>query len=57
MKTVVNPLGDKEYDLDDGIYIQGYDDLEMDEWVTPATVHAWIKDAVKDRTQKDIIEK
>ncbi len=57
MKTVVNPLGDKEYDLDDGIYIQGYDDLEMDEWVTPATVHAWIKDAVKDRTQKDIIDK
>lgn len=57
MKTVTNPLGDKEYDLDDGIYIQGYEETEIDDWVAPSTVHTWIKDAVKDRTSIDVIDK
>lgn len=57
MKTVVNPLGDKEYDLDDGVYIQGYEDIAMEDWVSPSTVHSWIKDAVKDRTKIDVINK
>lgn len=57
MKTVVNPMGSKEYDLDDGVYIQGYENQDMEEWVTPSTVHTWIKDAVKDRTQKNAIDK
>ncbi len=57
MKTVVNPLGDKEYDLDDGVYIQGYEDQDMDDWVSATTVHSWIKDAVHDRTQIDTIDK
>lgn len=57
MKTVVNPLGDKEYDLDDGVYIQGYEDITMEDWVSPSTVHSWIKDAVKDRTKMDVINK
>lgn len=57
MKTVENPLNGKEYDLDDGVYIQGYEDKEMDEWVTPSTVHSWVRDAVKDRTKQDVIDK
>lgn len=51
MKTLVNPLDGSEYDLDDGIYLQGYDDVDDDDWPTPATVHSWVKDAVKDRTK------
>ncbi len=57
MKTVVNPLGDKEYDLDDGVYIQGYEEQDIDNWVSTSTAHSWIKDAVNDRTQKDVIDK
>lgn len=29
MKTTINPLDDKEYDLDDGIYLNGYSDKEF----------------------------
>lgn len=57
MKTVVNPLAEKEYDIDDGVYLQGYDNTEIDEWITPSTAHNWIKDAVKDRTSIDVINK
>lgn len=57
MKTVVNPLGDKEYDLDDGVYIQGYEELDIEEWVSPSTVHSWIREAVKDRTKIEVIDK
>lgn len=57
MKTVVNPLNDKEYDLDDGVYIQGYEDQNIDDWVSTTTVHSWIKDAINDRIQTDPIDK
>lgn len=57
MKTLVNPLDGSDYDLDDGVYIQGYEDKEMEDWITPATAHSWVKDAVNDRTQQDVIDK
>lgn len=57
MKTLINPIDGKEYDLDDGIYLQGYENVEMDSWPSPTTVHSWIKDAVKDRVKKDPIDK
>mgnify|MGYP000192326980 CR=1 FL=1 len=57
MKTVVNPLDDKEYDLDDGVYIQGYEAQDMDDWISSTTAHSWIKDAVNDRTQIQTIDK
>ena len=57
MKTVENPINGKEYDLDDGVYIQGYEDKELDDWPSPSTVHTWVKDAVKDRTKQDVIDK
>lgn len=57
MKTVINPIDNGEYDLDDGIYLQGYDSYEKNEWPTTSTVHSWVKDAVKDRTKKSPIDK
>lgn len=49
MGTIVKPI-DGEYDLDYGVYLQGYSDDE-DEWSAPATVHNWIIDAVKNHTK------
>lgn len=51
MKTVINQLDDGEYDLDDGVYIQGY--AEQSNWPSPATVHKWVKGAVEDRTKEN----
>ena len=50
MKTVINTIGDNEYDLDDGVYIQGYDDVELEDWPVASTVHKWVKDAVSERS-------
>ena len=50
MKTTVNPLDDNEYDIDYGVYLQGYSDKKECEWVSTATVHNWIKDAVDGHT-------
>lgn len=57
MKTLINPINGKDYDIDDGIYINGYEDSEMDEWPATSTVHSWIKKAVEDRTIADAIDK
>lgn len=57
MKTVVNPLNGKEYDLDDGVYIQGYEDSEIEDWPSPSTVHNWVKNAIENRTKQDVIDK
>lgn len=57
MKTTINPLGDKEYDLDDGIYLNGYSDKESSEWPSTTTVHSWIKDAVDGHTLEAPIDK
>lgn len=57
MKTVINTIGDNEYDLDDGVYIQGYDDVELEDWPVASTVHKWVKDAVSERTKKILLIK
>ena len=57
MRTVVNPIDNGEYDLDDGIYLQGYEDVDQTDWPSPSTAHKWIKDAVSDRTSKNPIDK
>lgn len=49
MKTTVNPI-DGEYDIDDGVYLQGYSDKDIEEWPTTSTVHRWIKEAVDGHT-------
>lgn len=57
MKTTVNPIGDKEYDVDDGVYIQGYSDKDIREWPSTTTVHTWVKDAVQGYTSTNPIDK
>ena len=57
MKTLINPLNGNDYDLDDGIYLQGYDDREQDEWISTATAHRWVKRAVDNRTKQDVVDK
>lgn len=50
MRTGINPL-DGEYDIDDGVYLQG---LGTDEslWPTPETVHGWIVAATEGFTNE-----
>lgn len=50
MRSTVNPLANKEYDIDDGIYLQGYSDKEQTEWPSTTSVHNWIKNAVDGHT-------
>ena len=57
MKTLLNPIGGNEYDIDDGIYISGYGNEDISKWPSPVTVHAWIKKAVEDRTYAGAIDK
>lgn len=57
MKTTVNPINDGEYDLDDGVYLDGYSDKDTSEWPATSTVHSWIKSAVTGHTQEDPIDK
>lgn len=56
MKTTINPLGENDYDMDDGVYLNGYSS-DQDTWPAPSTVHRWIKDATDDRTEQDSIDK
>lgn len=56
MNTVINPLPGDEYDLDDGVYLQGYSN-DMDSWPSASTVHSWIKKATDDRTSVDSTDK
>lgn len=51
MKTLINPLFGEDYDIDDGIYIHGYENQDISKWPQPSTVHSWIKSAVEDRTK------
>lgn len=54
-KTTVNPICG-EYDVDDGVYLQGLDDDFQDK-LEPKTVHEWIADAVKEATKNDTVDK
>ena len=55
METIINPI-DGEYDLDYGVYLQGYSDKENN-WPAPDTVHNWIVEAVESHTQTPPINK
>lgn len=55
MKTTVNPISD-DYDLDDGVYLQGYSNDE-NEWPTTTSVHNWVKTATDERTSVDSTDK
>ena len=57
MKTAVNPIGDEEYDLDDGVYLQGYSNADEEDWPEPADTHKWVIDAVDGHTSSDSEDK
>lgn len=56
MKTIINPLPGKKYDIDDGIYLKNLDLVRI-KWPTPQTVHNWIYEAVEGHTEKKPIDK
>ncbi len=55
MKTTVNPIFD-DYDLDDGVYLQGYSNNE-NEWPSAISVHNWVKTATDERTSLESTDK
>lgn len=57
MKTIVNPLGNDDYDIDDGVYLNGFSDKSKDEWPSSSTIHNWIKNAVDGHTSIDPVDK
>ncbi|WP_026886839.1 CBASS cGAMP synthase [Clostridium beijerinckii] len=56
MKTTVIPKEGEEYDLDNGIYIQGYSD-DISKWPTTQTIHNWIYDGVDGHTDTPPVDK
>lgn len=57
MKTTIKSLPGSEYDLDDGVYLQGYDGQQMSQWPTTNQVHSWVKNAVTNHTASDTVDK
>ena len=57
MKTTVNPVGDSDYDIDDGVYLSGYSDADSSEWPATTTVHDWVKNAVDGQTKEAPVNK
>ena len=57
MHTAVNPIGDGEYDIDDGIYLKKYEDTPKSDWPKPATAHQWVKEALASQTTSDPVDK
>lgn len=54
MRTTVNPINGNEYDIDDGVYLQGYCDESTDDYPAVSTVHSWVKSAVEGHTNKTV---
>lgn len=57
MKTTVNPVGSSDYDIDDGVYLSGYSDVDCSEWPATSTVHTWVKNAVDGQTKESPVNK
>lgn len=55
MRTMVNPLSE-DYDIDDGVNLRNLPKEKVN-WPKTETVHEWIKEAVKDKTITDPIDK
>lgn len=57
MHTVVNPIDGDEFDIDDGLYLDGYEDSNKSTWPGCETAHNWVVSAVSDRTNTPPINK
>ncbi|WP_288394583.1 CBASS cGAMP synthase [uncultured Vagococcus sp.] len=55
MHTAILPLEDEDFDLDNGVYLNGYND-DQSTWPSVSTVHNLIKNAVEGHT-KEVIDK
>lgn len=55
--TALNPLPDKEVDIDDGLYLSHVDKNDQNTWPTPKEAHTLICDALKDHTQNGCEDK
>lgn len=51
MKTTINTIGNDEFDLDDGVFLQGFDSTDQSGWPATEDVHQWIIDAVDGHTK------
>ncbi len=56
MKTAVMPLDGDEFDLDNGIYLQGYSTMQLT-WPSTQSVHSWVKEAVNGHTSNPPVDK
>lgn len=56
MRTMIRE-DESKYDIDDGVYIQGYEAIDHKKWPTPNTVHNWIYNAVENQTSITPISK
>lgn len=50
MGTIIQTLPDIEYDLDDGVYLQHFNNSEKSQWDSPQVVHDLIFDIVSSHT-------
>lgn len=57
MRTAVNPVDGGDYDVDDGIYLEEFEDKPDDEWPACATAHEWVKKSVENQTVDGPIDK
>lgn len=53
MHTAVMPLEGEDFDLDNGVYLQGYS-YNKDEWPTPYSVHQNLLSAVEGHTKETV---
>lgn len=51
MHTVINPIDDDEFDIDDGLYLEEFEDANKEDWPACSTVHSWVVSAVQGRTK------
>ena len=56
MRTAITPLENKEFDLDNGVYLQGSSE-DQESWPTTTLVHTWVENAVDGHTDTPPVDK
>ena len=51
INTALNPLPDKEVDIDDGLYLNNVDENDESTWPTPKEIHSIVMNALEGHTQ------
>lgn len=51
MDTTIQSISDKDYDIDIGVYLQGYEDVLVTNYPSTSTVHKWVFDATENQTK------